>query len=181
MEASIAHALIEQPDRARHDTDIGLQPRASGIAPPHFYRELTRTAEGCKLLRDSGHFSEFVCTIQTCWAESEDPEIILKVKGCLWAVGNIGSMELGASFIEETDVVQWIVKIANDSEVMTLRGTAFFVLGLLSRSRHGLELLNEHGWDTKTTFSGGSLGFCIPPRLDSFFSVCIPFGRRSII
>lgn len=172
VEASLARASMEQPDRSRQDVDLGPESRETGIAPPHFYRELTRTAEGCKLLKESGHFLEFVSTIRNSWAEKDDQEVILKVKGCLWAVGNVGSMELGASFLEDTDVVQWIVKMAQSSAVMTLRGTAVFVLGLISRSLHGLELLNEFGWDSKTTMLGQSLGLCIPESIHNFFSVC---------
>lgn len=141
------------------------------IVPPHFYRELTRTVEGCKLLKESGHFGEFAATIQDSWSAYEDQEIMLKVKGCLWAVGNIGSMELGASFLEDTDVVTWIVKIAVKSEVMTMRGTAFFVLGLISRSLHGMEMLAEHGWSAATDETGRSLGYCLPPDIGALFSV----------
>ena len=139
--------------------------------PPHFYRELTRTVEGCRLLRDSGHFEAFVSNIRNSWAEQEDPEIMLKVKGCLWAVGNVGAMELGAPFLEESDVVTWIVKIATASQVMTLRGTAFFVLGLISRSLHGMEILAEHGWIAATDHLGRSLGYCLPPNLETLLSM----------
>ncbi|KAH8821542.1 Rapamycin-insensitive companion of mTOR, N-term-domain-containing protein [Xylogone sp. PMI_703] len=138
--------------------------------PPHFYRELTRTNEGCKLLRDKGHFEEFATTIREYGMTCEDPELIVKVKGCLWAVGNVGSMELGAPFLEESDVVEHIVKIAESHEIMSLRGTAFFVLGLISRSIHGLEILSEHGWDSNTTNLGVSLGLCIPSNLSKFLS-----------
>lgn len=177
VEASMARASMELADKSRQGVEEGFETQENGIAPPHFYRELTRTAEGCQLLEESGHFLEFVTTIRNSWAEKDDQEIILKVKGCLWAVGNIGSMELGVSFLEETDVVQWIIRMAESSEVMTLRGTAVFVLGLVSRSIHGLELLNEYHWDTKTTMLGQSLGLCIPQSLHRFFSVysTLPF------
>ena len=135
--------------------------------PPHFYRELTRTIEGCRLLRESGHFEAFVGSIRKSWAEHDNPETLTKVKGCLWAVGNVGAMELGAPFLEESDVVTWIVKIATSSQVMTMRGTAFFVLGLISRSLHGMEILAEHGWIAATDHLGRSLGYCLPPSLES--------------
>lgn len=172
VEASLSHALISQPERPRSGIDEPLKAHEHGIVPPHFYRELTRTIEGCRLLGDSGHFDDFVATIQDTWSESEDAEIMLKLKGCLWAVGNIGSMELGAAFLEHSDVVGLIVKIATSSEVMTLRGTAFFVLGLISRSLHGMEILVEYGWNAATDHVGRSLGFCLPPTLDILFSVC---------
>ena len=176
IEAVLARAFGEFQDesskRMSLDEDLLEPDKAEGDArvPPHFYRELARTQEGCKLLRDKGHFEEFAATIHDHGMETEDPDILLKVKGCLWAVGNVGSMELGASFLEETDVVEQILRIAENHEIMSLRGTAFFVLGLISRSIHGLEILSEYGWDSNTTTMGESLGLCIPNDLRKLFS-----------
>jgi len=142
-----------------------------GTVPPHFYRELARTSEGCKLLREKGHFEEFALFIQQHGQEHEDPEIVTKVKGCLWAVGNIGSMPFGAPFLDEADIVGPIIKIAETSQVFTLKGTAFFVLGLISRTMQGLEILLEHGWDASTTPMGETLGFCVPLDLRRLLSV----------
>jgi rapamycin-insensitive companion of mTOR len=139
--------------------------------PPHFYRELTRTQEGCKLLSEKGHFDEFAATIRDYGMQCDDAELVTKVKGCLWAVGNVGSMELGAPFLESCDVVEHIVRIAEGHDLMSLRGTAFFVLGLICRSTHGLEILSEYGWDSNTNPVGASLGFCIPTDLGRFFSL----------
>lgn len=162
------------PEQPKSSTDEQLRSQEYGTVPPHFYRELTRTVEGCQLLRDSGHFDAFVANIRDKWDEHEDSEAMLKLKGSLWAVGNVGSMELGASFLEETDVVGWVVKIATSSEVMTVRGTAFFVLGLISRSLHGMEILTEHGWTAATDHLGRSLGYCLPPYLQDLFSIKSP-------
>ncbi|KAG6035001.1 hypothetical protein E4U19_005249 [Claviceps sp. Clav32 group G5] len=176
IEASLARAFLSDPDDSSHrislfdGTDTEAEFHDSHV-PPHFYRELTRTREGCKLLSDKGHFEEFAATIREHGMQSEDPELITKVKACLWAVGNVGSMELGAPFLEATDIVGYIVHIAETHEVMSLRGTAFFVLGLISRSTHGLEMLSEHGWDAYTTPMGTSLGLCIPNDLSKLFSL----------
>lgn len=176
VEAVLARAFGEFQDESSNRMSLDEDPwepdKAEGNArvPPHFYRELARTQEGCKLLRDKGHFEEFAATIRDHGMETEDSDIILKVKGCLWAVGNVGSMELGAPFLEETDVVEQIVRITENHEIMSLRGTAFFVLGLISQSIHGLEILSEHGWDSNTTTRGESLGLCIPDNLRKLFS-----------
>ena len=170
IEASLSRAFSVHFGRPRSNSQEQSRGEDLGTIPPHFYRELTRTAEGCKLLRESGHFHDFVAIIQASWP-CEDQETMLKVKGCLWAVGNVGSMEFGASFLEETDAVNLIVKIAESSEVTTMRGTAYFVLGLISRSIHGMEILMEHGWDTPTDSLGRSLGYCLPVRLGKFLSV----------
>lgn len=142
-----------------------------GIVPPHFYRELARTSEGCVLLREKGHFDQFAWFIREHALADEDVEIVTKVKGCLWAVGNIGSMPFGAPFLDEANIVESIVKIAEQSPVLTLKGTAFFVLGLISKTMQGLEILLEHGWDGTTTTMGDSLGFCVPLQLGRLFSV----------
>ena len=175
IEASLARALADIPEKPQQQQsafdDTMPETHEYGMVPPHFYRELTRTTEGCRLLEDKGHFDEFVATIKELGMEEEEAEIILKVKGCLWAVGNVGSMELGAPFLERSDVVRWIVMIAERSEVMTMRGTAFFALGLISRSLHGQEILAEYGWDGTVNIRGEALGFCIPLDFKSLFSI----------
>ena len=97
--------------------------------------------------------------------------MILKLKGCLWAVGNVGSMELGSPFLDQSNVISKIIEIAEHSEVMTLRGTAFFVLGLISRSLHGQEILAEHNWDGTVNMVGESLGYCLPLDFNRLFSI----------
>ncbi|KAJ2902622.1 uncharacterized protein MKZ38_000289 [Zalerion maritima] len=184
VEASLARAFApdskDKDDAANRmsildDGDMEPEPHV----PPHFYRELTRTKEGCDLLRQKRHFDEFANTIRDYGMQYDDSELITKVKGCLWAVGNVGSMELGAEFLESTDVVQHVVEIAQNHEVMSLRGTAFFVLGLISRSIHGLEIMSELGWDSNTSAMGNSLGFCIPTDLGNFLSL-EPWKHESI-
>lgn len=53
-----------------------------------------------------------------------------------------------------------------------MRGTAFFVLGLISRSRHGLRVLRDFGWDSAFDQKGNSLGLCLPTDFKKLFLVC---------
>jgi rapamycin-insensitive companion of mTOR len=167
VEASLARAyadtaMSKTSFSAPEDIDMG----ETGLAPAHFYRELARTEEGCKLLRQSGHFYEFSSTLRDFDLEDDDSETLLKVKGSLWAVGNIGSMALGAPFLEEDDVVKSMVRIAEGAAVMSIRGTAVFALGLCSRTLHGVQMLAENEWDTTIDSRGHSLGLCVPRNLD---------------
>ena len=173
VEASLARALADLPEKpqAQNAYDDTPEPQDYGMVPPHFYRELTRTHEGCKLLEQKGHFDDFVSTIQEYRLDDEDAETVLKVKGCLWAVGNVGSMDLGSPFLEKSDITKSIVRIAEEAEVMSLRGTAFFVLGLISRSLHGQEILVEYGWDSTVDELGNSLGLCLPLDFRKLFAV----------
>lgn len=179
VEATLSRAYVDQPRRNSFAPEDLVEMQDIGLVPPHFYRELARTAEGCRLLEQSGHFNEFVSTICNFRLDEEDNEALLKAKGCLWAVGNVGSMELGASFLN-ADVVQHIVGIAERAEVLTMRGTAFFVLGLISRSRHGLKVLRDAGWDSAIDQKGESLGLSLPGDgdFDKMFLLSFPpYGR----
>jgi rapamycin-insensitive companion of mTOR len=173
VEASLARAYIEQPNHRNtiSSADDALELEDLGIVPPHFYRELARTEEGCRLLEKSGHFHDFASVVRGFELDEEDGETLTKIKGCLWAIGNVGSMELGARFLEETEIVGSIVRIAEGAEVMSLRGTAFFVLGLMSRSKHGNEMLLELGWQSAVDEHGRSLGLCLPEQLGKLCSV----------
>ena len=177
VEATLSRAYIDQPRRGSFAPEDLVELQDIGVVPPHFYRELARTAEGCKLLEQSGHFDEFTSTIRDFRLDEEDSEALLKVKGCLWAVGNVGSMELGACFLK-AEVVEHIVSISKSAEVLTMRGTAFFVLGLISRSQHGLKVLREVGWDSAVNQKGESLGLSLPGEADFSNMFLISFPPR---
>ena len=55
-------------------------------APSHFYGELAKTDLGCEVLREKGHFIEFADFIRQHGLESEDLDIIHKLKSVFWAV-----------------------------------------------------------------------------------------------
>ena len=99
IEASLAKTFLMDTDEHNprmslfDDGEIDGEYHDSHV-PPHFYRELTRTQEGCRLLSDKGHFEDFAATIREHGMDTGDSEMLTKVKGCLWAVGNVGSMEL---------------------------------------------------------------------------------------
>ena len=60
--------------------------RARQVLGSHFYGELTKTEEGCQLLRAKGHFSDYARYIREHCAESKDPNTIGELKSILWAV-----------------------------------------------------------------------------------------------
>ena len=171
VEASLCRAYSDSSIRVATSLDDSLDEEALGLVPPHFYRELARTEEGCRLLKRSGHFDDFATSIRDFLLDEEDQEALTRAKGCLWAIGNVGSMALGAPFLEATDVVKSVIRIAGGAHVITMRGTACFVLGLISRSVHGLEMLRESGWESAMNSRGESAGFCIPKDMKRFLSV----------
>lgn len=57
-----------------------------GTVPPHFYGEMSKTELGCQILQEKGHFAEFSQFIRKHSHESEDKDLIMKLKSILWAV-----------------------------------------------------------------------------------------------
>ncbi|SCV73876.1 BQ2448_6306 [Microbotryum intermedium] len=139
-----------------------------GTPPPHFYGELVKTSEGCAILQDSDHFLMFADYIRDHALEDQDPEILLSLKAALWAVGHIGSTTGGLEFLDEELIIPSIVEIAEDSPVYSLRGTAYFVLGLIASTLEGVEMLEEVGWEGVLTSLGGATSLCVPMDLANF-------------
>ncbi|KAK9375456.1 Rapamycin-insensitive companion of mTOR, N-term-domain-containing protein [Lipomyces chichibuensis] len=147
------------------------QSHRSAPIPPHFYRELVRSREGIALLRQKDHVRHFTDFIKEHSQEKQDPDILRKLKACIWAVSNIGSLEFGVPFLEETNIVETIVDIANYSQVWSLKGTAFFALGLIASTAEGLEIADEYRWETAVSVIGEPLGLCLPADLGEFLIV----------
>ena len=62
---------------------------------------MAKTELGCQILRKKGHFAEFAHFIRQHGLESEDFEIILKLKSILWAVVSISFRLLKTFFKAE--------------------------------------------------------------------------------
>lgn len=65
-----------------------------------------------------------------------------------------------------------------------LRRTAYFVIGLISSTLEGVEMLEEFGWESVCTPLGGATGLCVPMDLANFvhvsFSSPVGFSTRSL-
>ncbi|KAG6337319.1 hypothetical protein ID866_1781 [Astraeus odoratus] len=142
-----------------------------GVVPPHFYGEMSKTELGCQVLSERGHFAEFSHFIRQHGLESEDLEVILKLKSILWAVGNVGATEGGLPFLEEEEIIPSILAIAEHSLIPSVRGTCFFVLGLISSTLQGAEILDDYRWEATLSPLGHPTGLCIPVDLDKFISL----------
>ncbi|KAF7728197.1 hypothetical protein EC973_006591 [Apophysomyces ossiformis] len=180
LELSLARALVNTPDKkafnpfeeridSMNDFEA-LQP-GDGLTPPHFYGELTKTEEGCNLLREKGHFQLFADYIRSHSLEHQDAEVLQKLKAVLWALGNIGATKNGLPFLEEEDIVKDIVSMAENSEVLSLKGTCYYVLGLIAKTQQGVELLGELGWEGVVSPNGVSEGLCVPLNLRHFLTI----------
>ncbi|KAL6304381.1 Rapamycin-insensitive companion of mTOR, N-term-domain-containing protein [Sparassis latifolia] len=152
--------------------------KLDGCLATHFYGVLAKTELGCQVLQEKGHFAEFAQFIRQHGMESEDQDLIMRLKSTLWAVGNIGATEGGLPFLEEEEIIPAILEIAERSFVLSVRGTCFFVLGLISSTPQGAEVLDDYHWEATLSPLGFPTGICVPVDLDNFLSLppweCVP-------
>lgn len=142
-----------------------------GTVPSHFYGELTKTYEGCELLAEKGHFAEFAEFIRRHGVENTDADLISKLKSVLWAVGTIGSTPHGLPFLEDENIIGNIVEIAELSEFISVKGTCYFVLGLIASTEAGIAILENFGWQSTVSTLGQPLGICLPKNLNKFVHI----------
>ncbi|CAL1276055.1 unnamed protein product [Larinioides sclopetarius] len=128
----------------RRSSDVSHSVR-NVYLPPHMYGQLVQHAEGVNVLLDNGVLPELYNNI--CHPNFSTDMDILHLKASLWALGHVGSYPLGLKIIIKEDLIQYIVDIAATAPVFAIRGTCYFVLGLLSSTVEGLDILREHGWE----------------------------------
>lgn len=143
--------------------------------PLHFYESLARSEGGLSLLSQSGDFLRGVNTLKRyvdALDKDDDSKEIdpIEIKSMLWCNGYIGSTVLGIPLLDNYSVVEDIVRIAYESNVTSIKFTAFFALGLISKTREGCEILDELGWNCTLNVMGKPIGVALPLKLDKFLS-----------
>ncbi|ODV58817.1 TORC2 complex subunit TSC11 ASCRUDRAFT_24924, partial [Ascoidea rubescens DSM 1968] len=139
------------------------------ILPHHFFGELVKTEEGNELLSRTTYFQSFVNTINALKDECENMENIIKLKGCLWAVGHIALSDFAIELVDKSGIIPTIIYICKMSKIWSLKGTAFFVVGLIANTQDGIECLDEYGWDISFDINNNPIGICLPKNLNEYF------------
>ncbi|CAJ1070974.1 rapamycin-insensitive companion of mTOR-like [Xyrichtys novacula] len=114
--------------------------------PVHLYGQLVHDKSGCQLLQAQNIVPDLSFTIRSPVLDRW--EGIKQLKAALWALGNIGSSTWGLNLLQEEGVIPDIVDLAHSCEVLSIRGTCLYVLGLLGQTRQGCDLLKQQGWDS---------------------------------
>lgn len=72
--------------------------------------------------------------------------------------------------LDSSNIATDIITIAEKSRIASVKGTAFFVLGLLANTIDGAEILEDLGWKTKRMWNEGEVdGISIPENLNKMF------------
>ncbi|KAM9306697.1 rapamycin-insensitive companion of mTOR-like [Pholidichthys leucotaenia] len=119
--------------------------RPNVYLPVHMYGQLVHDKSGCDHLDAQNVVPDLSYTVRAPSLDNWDG--IKQLKAALWALGNIGSSNWGLNLLQEEQVIPDIVDLAYHCEVLSVRGTCLYVLGLISKTRQGCSALKQHGWD----------------------------------
>ncbi|KAI5625116.1 rapamycin-insensitive companion of mTOR isoform X2, partial [Silurus asotus] len=119
--------------------------RPNVYLPVHLYGQLVHDKTGCHLLEAQNIVPDLSYTVRSPVLDTW--EGIKQLKAALWALGNIGTSNWGLNLLQEENVIPNIVALAHHCEVLSIRGTCLYVLGLISKTKQGCELLKQQGWD----------------------------------
>ena len=87
----------------------------------------------------------------------------------------MGASDLGFQLLMEEDVLGPLLFMAKECTVFSLKGVAYFCIGLLSSHPSSLEVLNAFGWETTSQ----TLGVCLPVLTTNFVHVPLPVYKGS--
>ncbi|KAJ3346906.1 hypothetical protein HDU91_006928, partial [Kappamyces sp. JEL0680] len=134
--------------------------------PPHFIGSLAKTPEGCHYLEDTEELQNFLAIIkQSTLFDAE--EGLEKLKAALWTLAHIGSSDLGFALlhrISDCKFLSEILKIAETSKFLSIRGICIYSICLFAKSNEGRELLDDLGWTVRG-------GICVPKTTDGIFEL----------
>lgn len=154
--------------------------------PPHLYGELTRTLEGCEiiakrnivtdLLTRAHHLYTVLTQIPLTSSRHCTPSDVTAAKaalaasnrelqGVLWSLGHIAANEFGFAMILEADrkFIGWCIENIYSCPYYSLRGTFFYVLGLVSRTQQGSRKLLRYNWGCSPRNSNSAVAFPMKP------------------
>lgn len=155
--------------------------------PEHFFGSLVKTVEGLSYLESDSTFTSFVEIIEEYHTlvqagltfsssgldltQEEIDDKVLEIKATLWVLGNIGSSEYGITLLELSGVIEKIIFLCSNAPNWSIKGTCFYIMGLLSQTEQGSEVLDSCGWVTTAPILKGPLLICLPKELGSFFKI----------
>lgn len=139
--------------------------RSKKNLPMHFYHSLASTEDGIALISQSGDFISFMNVVKRHRHEASNYlsyEDCVELKAALWCCGFIGSTELGVGLLDNYSTVNDIVCISYSTPATCVKFTTFYVLGLISRTKEGCEILDELGWDCCLSVQNEPMGLTFP-------------------
>eukprot|EP01117_Protostelium_nocturnum_P011476 TRINITY_DN4163_c0_g1_i2.p1 TRINITY_DN4163_c0_g1~~TRINITY_DN4163_c0_g1_i2.p1 ORF type:complete len:1169 (+),score=280.38 TRINITY_DN4163_c0_g1_i2:189-3695(+) len=141
---------------ATHSRQRDPEQQSIGVyLSPHFYGELAKTKDGCNVLEKSNIVLEFLDLIKQHNVKNQ-----MNRRASLWALGHIGSSITGFQFLSQYKTIQEIVNLTETDPCLSIRGTCFYVLGMMSQIHEARQILDSLSWESPM----GSKSFITLPK-----------------
>lgn len=108
--------------------------------PVHLFGELIKTQQGTQLIKQRDDINKFQAALLSEDASSQEKRSIL------WTIGHIGSHENGFKLVQETSLIKNIIDMAENSQILSLRGTCIYIIGMMCRTSAGRKEIQKHNW-----------------------------------
>ena len=109
------------------------------LLPEHLYGQLVQHPDGCDLIRE-----------EMVWLSASIKSVAIlataDIELSLWAVGHIGRTADGMASLNGFQVVDNVLVVVAEHDKLSVRGTAFLVVGLWSVTERGADLLKSRDW-----------------------------------
>jgi len=93
-------------------------------------------------------------------------------RSILWTLGHIASHENGFKLIQETSLVKDIIDMAENAQILSLRGTCIYIIGMMCRTSLGRKDIQKHNWlFSKSQVASGAVSVCLPRDPQKMFNV----------
>ncbi|KAH9517973.1 hypothetical protein DERF_008579 [Dermatophagoides farinae] len=171
---SVTGKYGRRPDR-RNFSQLRCSSMTAHLVP-HFYGQLAKTCEGLQIIIQHSLCEEMLTIIHTqmnryiCMMTAEQNDVInnnnnndnynenrdnnnseyniLRMKAALWAIGHIGSTDIGLDYLIRCDgnILKSITMLVERSTLLSLRATGFYIICLFGSTLFGAKQLSRFGW-----------------------------------
>lgn len=121
-----------------------MKERKDVFLPSHIYGQLTKHSTGYKMLIKHGSIDKMIQCIENGFCETNDD--VAKIKASLWALGHMGTSLDGLNLLKGRNIVNFMVSLAENCVVYSIRATAFYAISLLATTKFGADTLFKLGW-----------------------------------
>ncbi|KAI5949722.1 hypothetical protein KGF57_004545 [Candida theae] len=152
----------------------------------YFFKCLLSTEEGLSYFQHGvaqNFFDQILSSVENIFNQINNGDEFLDVdnqdeihcdmlnllKQNLWIIGQIGSGKYGIQLLDplyninlESSIVELILDQFHNCPIWEIRGVCFYVLGMVSTTVEGVEILDEYGWSSVLDQYGNSMKFAYP-------------------
>ncbi|PAV60338.1 hypothetical protein WR25_15446 [Diploscapter pachys] len=110
--------------------------------PIHLFAALSKHPAGRNILMEENVSEQLVDHLSMSEIDSS------KVKTALLALANLGTVDEGFEMLLSEDIVVQIIRLAEESKILSIKGVAFWAINILSYSEKGATALASLGWES---------------------------------